>query len=152
MKQSIFGSEKAVFIKRLNSRKIICTVLLCTVIAINTVLTVLRTDQNHTLLLWLNIVLDVAAAWFLIGYISLWVLPQQRLLRLCNGTERTFEGTVTSITAQTQRVRHMDCFTVTLDADKSQRQLFLPANTALSLTEGDYVQLTTVSNIIVTIT
>ncbi len=151
MKQSILGSDMRLFTKKLNGEKSICIATLCVTVVLNVLLTFLRNDQNHSLMLWLNIVLDVAAGWFLIFYISCLIAPKQRLLRLFNGKRSAFEGTVTAISAETQRVRNVDCFTVTLTAGETERQFFLPANTALSLKEKEYVQISAVSNIIVQI-
>ncbi len=151
MKQSVFGTNKALFIQKMNREKGMCVAVLCIAIAVNIVLTLLRNEQNHTLLLWLNVALDVAVGWFLIAYISLRIVPRQRLLGLCKGKESAFEGTVCKITAQTQRVRHVDCFTVSFTVAEAERQFFLPANTALTLVEGQHVKLTAVSNVIMEI-
>ncbi len=148
MTQTVLGSGKGPFVKRLNRRYGLCVLAALVALGLNLVLTALRNDQNHTALLWLNILLDVAAGWFLIFYISLGILPDRRLLRLYNGSRRAFGGTVTHITAQTKRVRHMDCYTVTLSGADT-RQLFLPAGTALELKEGEQVTLWAVDGVIV---
>ncbi len=149
MKQSILDTDQATFIKKLRIKKIICIAVLCLALGCNLLLTLLRNDQNHTLLLWLNIAIDVAVGWFLIFYISLQIAPRKRLLRICSGTKSTFSGTVTQITTQTQKVRHIDCFTVSLA--ETRRQFFLPVTGALSLTEGMHVQIIVVANVIVEI-
>ncbi len=151
MSRSILGTDRASFVKKIKNKKSSCIAVLCVAVALNILLTFFRNDRNHTWMLWLNILLDVAAGWFLIFYISLWIAPQQRLLSLYDGKRSIFEGTVIKITEGTQRVRHTDCFTVTFVIDEAERQFFLPANAALSITEGEQVQISAVSNIIVEI-
>ena len=82
MKQTILGMPPALYRQKLRQRSFLCIAVATGTLALNILFTALRTDSNHNLMLFLNIVADILAGLFLLPFISLRILPQKRLLQL----------------------------------------------------------------------
>ena len=144
MKQTILGMPPALYRQKLRQRSFLCIAVATGTLALNILFTALRTDSNHNLMLFLNIVADILAGLFLLPFISLRILPQKRLLRLTQQVSETLRITIAEISPLPQRYMDLDCYPVSGDS----RTLFLPANT-LVLKERNTYTLSLVSNIIV---
>lgn len=144
MKQTILGMPPALYRQKLRQRSFLCIAVATGTLALNILFTALRTDSNHNLMLFLNIVADILAGLFLLPFISLRILPQKRLLRLTQQVSETLRITIAEISPLPQRYMDLDCYPVSGD----RRTLFLPVNT-LVLTEQNTYTLSVVSNIIV---
>lgn len=144
MKQTILGMPPALYRQKLRQRSFLCIAVATGTLALNILFTALRTDSNHNLMLFLNIVADILAGLFLLPFISLRILPQKRLLQLTQQVSETLRITIAEISPLPQRYMDMDCYPVSGD----RRTLFLPVNT-LVLTEQNTYTLSVVSNIIV---
>lgn len=123
MKTNILGTTPERYRKILCMRIGKCIGITCLALLANTLLTLFRSEENHTLLLLLNIVIDIACAFFMIYYISEYVLPPRRLYRLFFVPSHTYSGVVRHISAETQRYRGIDCVVITIDT----HCFFLPA-------------------------
>lgn len=144
MKQTILGMPPALYRQKLRQRSFLCIAVATGTLALNILFTALRTDSNHNLMLFLNIVADILAGLFLLPFISLRILPQKRLLQLTQQVSETLRITIAEISPLPQRYMDMDCYQISSDT----RTLFLPADT-LVLTERNTYTLSLASNIIV---
>lgn len=125
MNQTVLGRSPAAFKQQLDRLVLRCAVLGAAAVGLNILFTACRTEQNHTLMLVLNILTDVLAGIYILYTADVQILPKSRLYRLaCRETE-LLRGTVSSISTDTIRYMNIDCHTVTLDS----RRLFLPAGT-----------------------
>ena len=106
--------------------------------------TVLRTEENHNWLMLLNILIDICGGWFIIGYVSLCVLPQKKLLSCLAKGKYYIEGSVIEVSQQSVRYMGLDCCEVHL----AERRLFLPEDT-LSLDAGEKYRFLLCGDIIV---
>lgn len=149
MEYSVLGTEKQQYAQRIKRRIALCIAAACAAAILNVLFTAMRNENTHTVLLWSNILLDILVGWFLIFYISIFIVPQRRLLNLYNGQRSMFQGTVLEITQQTQRIRHLDCVCVTICGGEDERKFFLPSSTPLKLSPGEKVEISAVTNIIV---
>ncbi len=146
MKQIILEKKAEDFIKQLALHKFLCAAAAVLAIMGNVILTACRNDQNHIALLIANILLDVAAGWFIITWLNLVILPQGRLVKLYRQPREEYVGTVQLISEQVQRIRFLDCIQVTVGEDA--RIFFMPVG-MLQLCPGRKYILMAVSNVIV---
>lgn len=144
MKQTILMDNPAVFEKTLRRRIQLSFFVALLTLCLNVVLTLLRTDANHTFMLIANIALDILCGLFLLPLITLRILPQKKLLNLTRQEKECLQATVSEISGHIQRYMDMDCLTVTTE----NRTLFLPVNT-LTLQKGTVYRFCLVQNIIV---
>ncbi len=125
MKQSILGRGRAEFERNLAVNKVIVISAILLMIFLNISCTALRNDDNHTLMFVLNIATDVIFGWFSVAWISLKIIPMQRMLRLYDTARDVYSGIVKSASNEATRVRYFDCIEVTA-GDDTERTLFLP--------------------------
>lgn len=144
MKQTILGMPLHTCEARLRRRITGCCLLAVLTLGLNLLFTTLRTEENHSWMLLLNILADGLCGSFLVYYVNLHILPQRRFCKLLHRDTVMLEGTVSRIDPHCQRYMDMDCHCVTVD----QRRLFLPANT-IKLEENTRYTLFLTSNIIV---
>lgn len=144
MKQTILGVPPLTYHRRLKKKILLCACLLIAAVAMNVLFVSLRTEENHLLMMWLNIAVDILCGFFLIYYTDTRIFPAHRLWRLMCRSKLTVTGTVDSIGKTGIRYMDIACIPVTV----SGRQLFLPEDT-LQLQVGEHCTLSTVSNIIV---
>lgn len=144
MKQTILGKPAQAFQQTLRMRTVVCIALVVLTAAINLVCVLARTETNHTLMLWVNILTDILCGFFVLSFAGFRILPQRRLYALFRKEGVSVDGTVSRISNSTTRHMDMDCLEVTADS----RRLFLPAGT-ITLSEGEAYTFRIVSNVIV---
>lgn len=144
MKHSILTDDPIRFEKSLRSRITLAIVLTAATLCLNVLLTILRTDENHTYMLIANIALDILCGLFLLPFITLRILPQRKLLKLTQRGKETVQATVLALSDNSQRYMDMDCLTVSTE----NRTLFLPIHT-IRLQTGTAYRFMLVQNIIV---
>lgn len=125
MKRSVLGQSAYGFGKQINRRIFLCAVIAFATIALNFLLTSLRTDANHAIMLVANILSDIFCGCFLLYFIQLHILPKRKLYKLSTRPKTQLSGNVLRISAQPQRYLDMDCYAVTVDG----RTVFLPVGT-----------------------
>ena len=144
MKQTILGQPPCRCKKQLKNKYRFCLMIGLLASLLNVYFTMARTEQNHNLMLALNIVIDIVSGSFLLWYISIHILPQRKMHKLFMREKTAIQGLVCSVENDTVRYMDMDCRRVLLD----ERVLFLPAG-PLCLQPGKNYTLWVVSNIIV---
>lgn len=144
MKQTILGKPAQAFRQTLRMRTVVCIALVVLTTAINLVCVLARTETNHTVMFWVNILTDILCGFFVLSFAGFRILPQRRLYALFRKKGVSVDGTVSRISNSTTRHMDMDCLEVTADS----RRLFLPAGT-ITLSEGETYTFRIVSNVIV---
>lgn len=143
MKQTVIGQDPLRYRRCLKRRICLCAALVLLTLAGNAAAAAARTEENHTLLLTLNILSDIACGFFLVYDIDIRILPGYRLAALMDREKAAVTGTVTHIAPDTVRYMDIDCRQVTVDG----RRLFLPAGT-LTLNEQEAYHFRVAANII----
>ncbi len=151
MEQNILGTDPQTFEKRIKLSRWICMAVSMTAVGLNVLLCCLRNDDNHELLLTLNIAVDILCVWFLMLYAGVFLSERRRQLKLYKGRWQCLQGCVTEITEETQRNQGFDCRRITVDAGE-QRALLLCDNGNIQLQCGKSYVFNAVSNIIVEVT
>jgi hypothetical protein len=136
MTQTILGMDKNVYTKKIKNRKIICHAVLLAMVLLNILFTLLRSDSNHGLMLFLNIFVDSLCGWFVIYFSSFWIFPQKRLLKIFNSGKSKFRGEIVEISEEMETIQSIICNRVVVGATE-QRVVFLPANGAIVLNKGE---------------
>ena len=144
MKQTVWGDSPARFRQTLKKRIILCIGIGLFTLGLNILCALLRTDENHTLMLMLNILTDSLCGCFLVFYISIYIAPASKLSALQSRRKEVFRGTVVKIDPTLTRYMDLDCITVTVEGKK----LFLPANTMV-IAENTQYTFGVASNILV---
>ena len=144
MKQTILGKPAQAFRQTLRMRTAVCITLAVLTAAINLVCVLARTETNHAVMLWVNILTDILCGCFVLSFACFRILPQRRLYALFRKGGVSVGGTVSRVSRSTTRHMDMDCLEVTADS----RRLFLPAGT-ITLSEGETYTFRIVSNVIV---
>lgn len=144
MKQSVLGRPPHSFQRMLRRCIAICIAALALTSGLNILFTTLRTEQNHTRMLVLNILTDILCGFFLVYYVYQKILPRYQLFRLSQRPKSVLQGTLRHIRNEALRYMDIDCYPLDVDG----RRLFLPAGT-LVLQEGGFYTFSVVSNIIV---
>ena len=68
MKQTILGKPAQAFQQTLRMRTVVCIALVVLTAAINLVCVLARTETNHTLMLWVNILTDILCGFFVLSF------------------------------------------------------------------------------------
>ena len=144
MNQTVLGENQYLLEERIRNRIILCVGALLAAVVVNVVMVFLRTKENHTVLMLLNMVLDIAAGWFCVWQLDSFILPYKKLLKLYRKNGTTISGTVEEISTQTQRYYGFDCIAVTVDGHK----LFVVDNGTISLEPMQPVTLEVVHGIV----
>lgn len=144
MKQTILGTDRAVYQKNLHRNIFLCIFILFAIVVIHVVCTLCRTEQNHTYMLIANIAADIIGGSFLIARLSMCIIPQKKLLRLYDQATQEATGQVLEIGNSIIHYIGVDCYEVCLE----NRRLFLPAGTIV-LTEGEHYRFRLKGNLIV---
>ncbi len=148
MKQTILGKDRKAFDRRLKRRKAICIWVTVVTVALNLLLCLFRNETNHYVMLVLNIAIDLLVGWFLIAFVSLYVVPQLRLVKLYKKKSSAFVGELIEISEETVRVEGFDCYKLKVGAE-SRRVFFLPDSFEESLPIGAELHMSVVSGIVV---
>lgn len=136
MTQTILGMDKNTYAKKIKNRKIICLIVLLGMILFNVVFTFLRSDKNHSLMLFLNIFIDVLCGWFVIYFYSFWISPQKKLLKVFESKKSKFRGEIVEISEETETIQSIICYRVVVKTPE-ERVIFLPVKGAIELNEGE---------------
>ena len=144
MNENVIGCSPAECKKQIRRQILLCVVLGVVTLGLNVLLTAVRTEENHTVMLILNILVDTLYCWFLLYYISSSLLRRQRLLLLLQRVKTPLEGTVEEIRPETTRYMYMECWEVIV----AGRRYYLPTKT-ISLQPGETYRLSIVANVIV---
>lgn len=147
MTQTILGMDKTVYAKKIKDRKIVRLVVLFAMLLLNVLFTFLRRDSNHSLMLFLNILIDVLCGWYVIFFSEFWIFPQEKLLKIYNSEKSKFCGEVVEISEETETVQSIVCYRVVI-GPKEQRVLFLPAKGAIELNKGEIWEFSVESGLI----
>ena len=139
---NVLGMSCAQCKQLLRRRLVWCILLILLTVSANILFTALRTEQNHTWMLLLNIAADVLCSFFLLYYADMQILPQYRLYKLFCRPQEQLTGTVTWISPAPQRYMDLDCYCIMVD----NRRVFLPV-CGIVLEESSYT-FHLVSNII----
>ena len=144
MTQTVFGTDRAVCQKCLRRNILLCSLVFCAIVVIHVVCTALRTEQNHTVMLIVNIAADILGGSFLIARLSMCIFPQQKLLRLYDQSNQETTGQILAIGSDITHYIGVDCYEVFIE----NRRLFLPAHTMV-LTAGQLYRFRLKGNLIV---
>ena len=144
MKQTFLGAPPDEIKKQIRARVILGVSALLIAAAVNIALTLLRTPENHTAFLIINIVLDLIVGWFCVYLLDSHVLPNRRLLRLYGERGTKLSGTVDSVSENTERYSGFDCLVITIGDQK----VFVINNGNLKLEPGQDVTVDAVHGIV----
>ena len=136
MTQTILGMDKTVFAKQIKNRKIVSLTVLLAMVLLNVLLTLLRSDSNHGLMLFLNIFVDTLCGWFVIYFSGFWIFPQKKLLKIFNSEKSKFRGEIMEISEEMETIQSIICYRVVVGATE-ERVVFLPANGTIVLNKGE---------------
>ncbi len=123
----IIETEETAFRWETRKRQILCLGVAGITLALNLLLTVLRTENNHSILLISNIAADVLCGWFILWFWDTKISPRIRIEALCRGRRLSFRCVVTRVEEGTLRVQGLDCRKLTVTGEE-QRILFLPVH------------------------
>ncbi len=144
MKQTVLGQPPYSYKKALDRAVRVCIVAAALTLVAHIFLTVMRTENNHHLLLWINVGCDILCGFFLVYQICARIQPSRRLYALYTHEKQELEGAVTSISPAPVRYMDMDCYEVTA----AGRRLFLPVGT-IRLQESEAYRFSVTANTIV---
>ena len=144
MKQTVLGTDRAVFQKNLRRNILLCIFVFCAIVFIHVVCTGARTEHNHSAMLIANIAADIIGGSFLIARLSMCIFPQKKLLHLYDLATQEATGQVRELGNSIIHYIGVDCYEVCLE----NRRLFLPADTMV-LTVGKHYRFRLKGNLIV---
>lgn len=104
-----------------------CVIPAALTVVINILCLVLRTDENHIWMLFVNVLTDWLCGVFLVYFISCYVLPRKELYRLSRRRREEIQGVIDKIEQQPVRYERITCVAVHI----GQRQLFAPEGMSL---------------------
>ncbi len=145
MKQTVFGADAAKYKTETNKRISLSALVAVAVIVLNVIFTALRTDENHILMLILNIFVDIAGVWFLIYFITVKISPRCRLSKLYGKKKSKHEGVIDEISDDSITQDGFDCLKLKI----GERVFFLISDGAIKLEAGQKIMFLTVGNVIV---
>ena len=141
---NILKKSTKAFARELKKEFVLCISILIATILVNAIVVVLRTDENHYIMLIINIITDIFAGVFVLAKVTGSFLPKHRKYKLFSKKTQTVVGKIDSVSGETLRYMHFDCHEVRVD----NRVLFLPADT-IELKVGCQYKMSIVSNIII---
>ena len=146
MTTNILGTSVEKYGKKLKLNIITVAIVIVVAVAVNIVLCVLRSDATHAAFLALNIVVDIAAAWFTIYFVCTVIALRKKLLgiakRIPNGEK--FTCNVEHISENTICICGLNCFEVVGE----NRRFYVCPKGNIRLEAGQTVALTLVDNIV----
>lgn len=147
MINNIVGTSVEEYGKKIKKDIIIVTLIAVVAAVVSVVLCVLRTDKTHSIFLALNIVIDIAAAWFIIYFTSMVITPRKKLLSIAKripvGEKVT--SRIESVSDNTMRVCGLNCFEVIFT---DNRKVYVCENGKIRLNSGSELTFTLVENIV----
>lgn len=126
----------------------VCAVLWCVIpvvltVAVNVLCLALRNDENHFMMLLVNVLTDWLCGVFLVYFVSCYVLPRKELYRLSRRRREKIQGVIEKIEQQPVRYERITCIAVYI----GQRQLFVPEGMSLPQ-EGETAVFSVAGNVI----
>lgn len=144
MKQTILGEEQAQTKRRVQNRLFCCVGIIFVAAVLNVFFIVLRTKENHTLMLMMNILVDLAAGWIMVWNVTTFVAPLKKCLRLQENEGILLSGTVENVFEGTERYCGFDCIVATIAGHK----VFVVDNGNIRLTPSEQVTVIIVQGIV----
>lgn len=143
--KTILGQSTISYNRQTKMMEIKALTVAVIVICLNIILTILRNDSNHNILLLVNILLDIICVWGLMLYNAICILPRKKLQKLLQLPVRELAGTVKSIQDQTTRYMDFDCYAVQIDDEV----VYFISESAFHIHVNDHVKLQISAGIIV---
>ena len=144
MTQNLLGISSEKYLSKLNKYKLFTTLLGILVVAINILFLLLRTNENHNILLALSIIVTVTFGWIITATVGIIIKPMAQLYELSQRPTECVLVTIERINPETYRVENFDCQKI----HTADNIFFLIADGNIRLKEGDTVSLSIASNII----
>ncbi len=144
MTQNLLGISSDKYLLKLNKYKVFTTLLGILTIGINILFLLLRTNENHNMLLALSIIVTVALGWIITALVGIVIKPMTQLYELSLRPTECVLAKIERINIEPYRVESFDCFEVYAEGSI----FFLVADGNIKLREGDTVTLFIASNII----
>ena len=144
MTQNLLGISRDKYLLKLNKYKLVAILLGIVALAINILFLLLRTNENHNVLLILSIIVTVACGWIITAFVGIVIRPMTQLYELSLRRAECVLAKIESINTEPYRVENFDCFEV----HTADNIFFLVADGNIRLREGDVVTLSVTSNII----
>ena len=104
-----------------------CVILVVLTVAVNVLCLALRNDENHFMMLLVNVLTDWLCGVFLVYFTSCHVQPKKELYRLSRRRREKIQGVIDRIEQQSVRYERLNCVAVYI----GQRQLFAPVGLPL---------------------
>lgn len=144
MKQTVLGEGQYVFADGIRNKTIACIAVVILTLVLNVVITLSHTRDNLVICMWLNVLFDVSASWFVIWQLDRYIVPYRRLLRIFKKQGSIICGEIQEISQKTERYYGFDCWVISVDGHR----LFVIDNNTISLNKGETVTLETVHGIV----
>ena len=144
MTQNLLGISSDKYLLKLNKYKTFTILLGILAVGINVLFLLLRTNDNHNLLLSLSIIVTVLLGWIITALVGIIIKPMTQLYELSMRQTDLVLAKIERINTDSYRVESFDCFEVYAEGNI----FFLVADGNIKLREGDTVTLFIASNII----
>lgn len=131
--------------KQIQTHKNLCIVLSCICVAINVILAIVSTPKTIATLLFVNAVLDVAVAWFVLATFDCIVRPLAKICNLVLIPHENLAGLVEAVSEQTMKIRGFDCYVASI----GERKVYVLKDCSIKLAVGQRVNLVLSSNVVV---
>lgn len=148
---TLLNCDIKLYSKKLLYRKITAVAVLGAAVILSVLLAVFRTDETHTAFLAVIIIADIACGWFLIAWYSFAISLQSAMLRLASSDKslmQTVEGIVTEVSENTQVVKKLQCYGVTVENGGESRVVFVVKDGGIKVEKGVSYSITTAQNIV----
>lgn len=144
MRNSILQDTERNFHKKQKRRILLCIAVVVAIICLHVFFLLVWKPQNHMLILFGSIAIDILGGWFLIYYVITTIMVEQRFWRFYSGKAEKVVGQVDAISEKKVRYMHLDCREVEIGC----RRAFLPEG-RLPLSCGQSGVFSIVSGVIV---
>ena len=144
MTQNLLGISRDKYLLKLNKYKVVAILSGLVALAINILFLLIRTDENHNLLLTFSIIVTVACGWIITAIVGMIIKPMKQLYELSLRPTECILAKIERINNEPYRVENFDCFEV----HTADNIFFLIADGNIRLREGETVTLSIASNII----
>ena len=144
MNPTILGEGQYVYADKIRNKIIVCVIVLAVAAVLNAAIMWVQTKESLALCIVANILLDIAAGWFVVWQLDRFILPERKLLRLYKKVGIIVNGEVEGISERTERYYGFDCRVVIVSGHK----VFVVDNETISLNVGQSVSLEAVHGIV----
>lgn len=125
---TVLGCDKTEYKKHFIHFFLPIIVVSVTVIVLNVLLAVFRTETTHIAFLVINILSDIAAVWYVIAAVTVGVIPKKKLLKFFERGEKSGKEknvSVKEISDKSIVIQGFKCRTVTVYGDEGEAEIFL---------------------------